>query len=378
MDVVHPLLELQRSRKISFRVAMEYAPTRNMIRASDVVVFCRNTSPQHAQALRTVLDQKKPFIYDLDDNFFEISTETPVGRYHRAEPQIRTLETYLSSASLVRVYSSRVEQIVKKYNPQVALVIPPIKWSFIRPRPLRLEGEPIRIVYATSQQEDPLEEIFRPALVEILKKYTGKVQMVFWGIRPEGYDDFKCVEYWPFTANYNRFLERFSSYGFDIGLAPLQNTPFHLSKTNAKFRDYAACKIAGVYSDVPVYSNCVENGRTGLLVANTPADWFAAISRLIEDAPFRNQIAEQAYLKAQTDYSETSFNLVWLEQIQTLLNSPLPSASVSEISSGLTGSAYDYYWKKISEKSPVELGKIFITRLQNSWNLIKINQFKRI
>ena len=72
---------------------------------ADVVVFCRNVRPDRAELLRTAVAAGVPVLYDLDDNFFELSPETASGRTFAQPEQLAMLTEYLSTASLVRVYS---------------------------------------------------------------------------------------------------------------------------------------------------------------------------------------------------------------------------------------------------------------------------------
>jgi hypothetical protein len=121
------------------------------------------------------------------------------------------------------------------------------------------------------------------------------------------------------TSSYDKFLRQFSEAGFDIGLAPLRNDIFHLSKTNNKFREYGACRIAGIYSDVDVYSSCITHGETGLLVSNDPDSWYKAIAQLIEDRDLRDRIKNQARQFVQEHYSQRHFEKVWRGHIQRVL-----------------------------------------------------------
>lgn len=321
MDVLNPMLDLQRGGRLSFRTHLEFFPNYN--KKADIVVFCRNTDPRNIHHLIHVLQQGIPYIYDLDDNLFEIPLDTEVGRYHRAEPQCSTLIQYLENASLVRVYAPRVRELVMRYNPSVELVTPPLAWSHILPP--KPNGERVRIVYVTSRREDPLVPVFQQALIRILNKYPSQVEFIFWGNKFEGFENLPNVNFWPFERSYNQFLQKFSSAGFQIGLAPMLEGPFYSSKTNNKFREYGASQIAGIYSDVELYSACVEQGKTGLLVKNCEEDWFEAMEILINRVGLRNAIAQKAYENVRHQYSEQAFQETWFTHIQYALQKSFPN-----------------------------------------------------
>jgi hypothetical protein len=174
----------------------------------------------------------------------------------------------------------------------------------------------VRVVYPTSRWlKDDLASLFLADLRQILTVYPGRVRLYFWGYHPpelRGHPAVRCLN---FVPDYDRFFREFAGAGFDIGLAPLRDEVFYRSKSNNKFREYAACRIAGVYSDVDVYSACVEDGRTGLLAAAEPGAWFRALARLIEDGSLRERIQEQAFGYARAHYSLEKFSAVWLEHI---------------------------------------------------------------
>jgi glycosyltransferase involved in cell wall biosynthesis len=321
IGVVKPLLALHRDRRIIFDVTLEPWVSRRQLAQADVVVFCRNTEPRYAAALDAVLALGTPIIYELDDDFFAIPPGAPGGQYHRDPARLAQLERYLRHASLVRVYSEALRARVGELNPHVARVDGLVDWDLVQAARVPRPAAPLRIVYATSRIDDVLAEMFLPDLRRILDTFRGRVEAWFWGYRPSdlgGRPDVHCVG---FVQDYNTFFRRFASTGFDIGLAPLPDDEFHRAKSDNKFREYAATGIAGVYSDVPVYRECVTPGRTGLLVPVRPNAWFDAVARLVDDGALRSRIAEEARSYARTRYSVTRSKDVWLLHLQAVLAS---------------------------------------------------------
>ena len=93
--------------------------------------------------------------------------------------------------------------------------------------------------------------------------------------------------------SYPGFVHWLSSVqpGWDIGLAPLLDTPFNACKSPIKAMDYAALGMVALVSDSPVYRGCLADGSAGQLVCNNPAAWYAALDRLVRDPDKRRTIA---------------------------------------------------------------------------------------
>jgi len=92
--------------------------------------------------------------------------------------------------------------------------------------------------------------------------------------------------------SYAGFVHWLRSAGhWDIGLAPLADTPFNACKSAIKVLDYAALGLASLASDVAAYQGSLADGPGGILVPNSTAAWYEALSRLIRDAAWRRQLA---------------------------------------------------------------------------------------
>src|SRR5262249_49637511 len=122
----------------------------------------------------------------------------------------------------------------------------------------------------------------------------------------------------PLAQDYESFFREFAHARFDVGLAPLENTQFNLCKTNTKYRDYGACCIAGIYSNMGVYSSCVRHEETGLLADDSIDAWVDALTRLIFEHKLREDIQSAAYKDVYEQYRLELVAELWLEQIQTM------------------------------------------------------------
>jgi Glycosyl transferases group 1 len=328
LTVIKPLLGLEARGAVQARFMLEWLIQPRDLDWADILIFCRNMEPNFSQAFHWAIAQGKPYIYDIDDNFFDLPKDTEEFSYYNTPERQGLLIEYLTHAALVRVYSPPMLERVTAITEQVVRTPAPVDLALVHlPNPKDLK--PLKIVYATSRKVDPLFSIFWPALQRILIDYDGRIEAHFWGFFAQKFARLKGIHYHAPTANYDSFLRNFSRSGFSIGLAPLFDTNFYRSKTNNKFREYGACRVAGIYSDVEVYRECVTDQETGILVDNIEESWYQAMVQLIEDENLRLHIQTQAEIVVREQYSEEIFESTWMEQIQAILDRQSSSIGMS-------------------------------------------------
>ena len=321
--IIKPLLFLHQKGQIKLKVFLEAEFNPEWLAWPDLVVFCRNFSPLCLPWLDTLLTRRIPYIYELDDNLLDIPADTPYAQGVRQPFYQANLQRFIRQASLVRVYSNALCERLQPLTTQTSLVAGPLDWSLIHPPHPRHPGDPLKIVYATSRIDgDNLASLFLPALERVLQQYSRRVEVHFLGANPLRDQKLPQVYFEPYCASYDQYLRRFSSAGYDIGLAPLLNDIFHRSKSNIKYREYGASHVAGIYSNVDVYANWVKHGETGLLVENSESEWYNAFVRLIEDETLREHIRQNGYAQVRQQFSQEQSAQDWLEHIQILFSTP--------------------------------------------------------
>jgi len=373
ITVVKPLVNLHRSGRVFARIVLEAQAGRTDLDWADAIVFCRNAAPRHAPLLAAARRRGTPLIYDLDDNLFELPPNCEGLPRVREGSRQAMLEEYLRAATLVRVYSQPLADRVAALNPRVVRTFAPVDMSLVPPPRETRPAGPIKIVYATSRTQDALCEIFWPALVRVLDRYAGRIEVHFWGCRSPQVTGLPGVRHHGLICQYDRYLRRFSRAGYDIGLAPLPDEAFFRSKTNNKFREYGASSIAGIYSDNDVYSHCVQHEVSGLLVANDADRWYDAIVRLIEDEALRRRIQQQARQYVAVHYAQAQFEQLFLEQLQELLRMPARTLPVHESSStALTGpsSAFGHF-RRLSIQTRRSLGTLRRLGPRQAWTALR-------
>lgn len=90
----------------------------------------------------------------------------------------------------------------------------------------------------------------------------------------------------------------------DIAIAPLErNNPFTEAKSCIKYLEAALCRVPTIASPRSDFRRVIAPGRNGL-IADTPAEWRAALAQLVESPDERLALGAQA--NTQTRASETT------------------------------------------------------------------------
>ncbi len=88
----------------------------------------------------------------------------------------------------------------------------------------------------------------------------------------------------------------------DIGIMPLENTPWELGKCAYKLIQYMGCGLPVVASSIGMNNEVVEDGVNGFLVENEH-EWIEKLKILIKDSQLRKQFGSQGREKVEKAYS---------------------------------------------------------------------------
>lgn len=90
--------------------------------------------------------------------------------------------------------------------------------------------------------------------------------------------------------------------GMDIGIMPLQDTPWARGKCGYKLIQYMACGLPVVASPVGVNKEIVEHGVNGYLASNDE-EWKAALETLLRDQDLRQRMGHAGRKKVEAEFS---------------------------------------------------------------------------
>ncbi len=107
-----------------------------------------------------------------------------------------------------------------------------------------------------------------------------------------------CIDVLPWLEE----SEVSSLYQFDIGIMPLNRSPWERGKCGYKLIQYMACGLPVVATSIGVNKDIVEQGVNGFLAQNL-ADWELYLSILLKDNELRYQMGVNGKKKVKKEYS---------------------------------------------------------------------------
>jgi len=239
-------------------------------------------------------------LYDLDDDLRHIPHDHPDAKLLR--PRARVVSRLVRGASAVWVSTSALAATMAGLRDDALVVANGLDeriWTAGPPPkapPVRSPG-PVRILLMGTMTHDADFAIVEAALERLKSVFAEHVSVDILGV--SGRSDMPS---WvnrigmPVHANgsYPGFVNWMTQQHWDIGIAPLADTPFNRCKSAIKTLDYAALGLPVLASDRAVYRGSLADGAAGWLLADDTDAWFVALARLVRDAKLRRRLAESA------------------------------------------------------------------------------------
>ncbi len=307
---------------------------------ADVVVVERWWLPacDEAQAHRLVRDVRargSTLIYTLDDNLLDIDLDEEGSAV--TEVRKRITRYFIREADGVIVSTPALAQRLSHLNSRIRVVPNALDEQLFLTdgfdpllSPPRPAEAPVVLGYmGTLTHAADLALMIGP-LRKLMARYGARVQLEIIGVsqnvnRMQALFGNRVRMLDPGDAvHYEQFAHWFSRNAhWDIGLAPLTDRAFNRCKSDIKFLDYGILGIPGIFSRVGPYADSVVHEQNGLLVDNAPQDWYAALSRLVDDPSLRQRLGRGAaeYVRSQRVLNVRATD--WLAAIEALHNQAL-------------------------------------------------------
>jgi GT2 family glycosyltransferase/glycosyltransferase involved in cell wall biosynthesis len=272
---------------------------------ADIVITQRYAVPDIASADALAAHCRRTgatLAYDLDDDLLHIPRDHPDAAMLR--PKAKVIQRLLRDAGAIFVSTKALAAGLAPLR-RDAVVMPngldERLWADLPAGALpgrRERGGPIRLLCMGTATHGGDFALIEPALTRLKDTFGARVAIDMIGVstRPDLPDWVDRPAMPPnATATYPGFVNWITQQqGWDIGLAPLADTAFNRCKSAIKTLDYAALGLAVVASDVAAYRGSLADGAGGMLAANRPDAWYAALSRLVRDGELRRGLARGA------------------------------------------------------------------------------------
>ena len=286
---------------VGFRAKQFAGVTKKDILWADVVLFIRNDSEEELWLAKQCRAAGKYLIYVLDDDLLHVPGYISSSSHYENPLVLKRIESMMQVCDC---FASPSDKLIEKYKERFSHTFRIAEPSLaqIHEKKPHADGK-VHIGFAGSvDRKKDVDDILGEVLEEILSKYNGRVCVEIFGPETE-FSKKHGIKTYPYADDYMEYQALMRKINWDIGLAPMPNSPFHQCKHYNKLIEYAGFGIAGVYSAVLPYAGVIENGVNGMICENTKSAWVAAISELIENADLRKYIQAQCVHLAKDKFS---------------------------------------------------------------------------
>jgi len=268
------------------RVAVTMGAASDPIPPCDVCIVQRAALPSIEAVDRlvgTLGDMGAALVVDVDDAFVAMDDHPEAAVYRPLNAVIEraiaaAAETWFSTPELARLYA----HVAHRHAIMPNMLDPRIWRDWRNARPAPFGRSAVRMLYMGTNTHGADFALLRPALERLADERPGCFELTLVGV---GHD----IEGAPWLYRqsppgdmiaYPRFVRWLRSQGpYDVGLAPLVETPFNRAKSDIKLLDYLALGMLPVVQDCPAYRLDPDADR----VARHASDWFETLRGVIDD-----------------------------------------------------------------------------------------------
>jgi glycosyltransferase involved in cell wall biosynthesis len=162
-------------------------------------------------------------------------------------------------------------------------------------------GSPSTVKYLKA-----LENVF----IRLSQKFEFKLRIIGGNIDIRGVN----VEFLPWSEE-SEFEYLFTS---DIGIMPLQRSPWEYGKCGFKCIQYMAAGLPVVASSLPANKEIILHEETGFIV-ESENEWYKYLKLLLQDANMRYEYGKKARYRIEEKYSYQVWGSLYVDYIKKLI-----------------------------------------------------------
>ena len=281
-------------------------------RDADVVVFQRVTHRYLLQSIPLIRAEGIAVVIDMDDDLTCIHPANPAFHMlHPANPKLslHSWQNTLAACEAATLVTVSTPALLGRYARKVPGVV---LHNAVPERYLKIEHSDSDVVgWAGSVHSHPTDlQVMGSSVAQLLQagrrfKIAGPLQGVHTALgistklEIETTGVIQDIRAWPLAVN-----------TLGIGVAPLAESKFNMSKSWLKPLEYAAVGVPCVVSPLPEYTRLVKQGIG--VVAKRPDQWRRHLLALAGDPALRTELSERGRLVASKHTIETNA-WRWLE-----------------------------------------------------------------
>ena len=329
--ILDPYELIKNDKRLSYKVTSDESVTSKDILDNDIIIFLRSASIISNLIMFIAKRCNKFSIYDIDDHFLEMPGYSTSQQIKKATKRI---EYNIKNANLVTVSTDKIKSRLTRLNKNIKI----IENSFnihkynqekskqetnnAKKNKIEKKNDKIRIVISNSDnlKLTKTREDFYKAVGMILEEFNDNIELHIFGPELERLNNKRYKNVFHFgLIRYDKHKEILARGNYDIALVPIErekNTTdykFDICKSNIKYIEYGYLKIAGIYSDMEIYSKHIKNGANGILVDNSKKQWYEAIKNMIKNKEMRENIKNNAYKDVKKRYTIEKMASAWKE-----------------------------------------------------------------
>ncbi|WP_413488615.1 glycosyltransferase [Carnobacterium divergens] len=263
----------------------------------DLVWILRSLSPlENPNFLKKITKKKIPVIFEMDDAIYlgekanRLRTKITRSWNH--------VEKYVSNSNAIIVGNEELKTWSLQYNKNV-VVIPTGLDIGSYPKKKHIANDKFTIGWIGSESTAPNLDLVIPAINEFSK--NKNIRVVFIGLgnyssKVKFHEDIEFI-----NLEWSEEIQRNYLQKFDIGIAPLYNTPFNRGKCAYKVIQYMATGIPTVGSPVGVQKELFSSNEIGFS-ANDQEEWISMFNLLLNDNNLRLQLGKNSRMVAENNF----------------------------------------------------------------------------
>lgn len=309
--LIQPLRELARhGHEVTFIHYEKATETLRNAKDYDVIIGQRFAGYDGMALWRRSRLPSNRLVYETDDDLFNLDKSNWAAYQQFNQPKIReAIKGYCELADLVTVTTRTLGELHVEHGARKVAILPNCIPEYVLELPRQQHDRPrIGWIGGSSHGVDVLQAV--PAVRRFMKHHGD------WGLFLGGTDYRPTFD----LSDWSRMIfaewkqinddERayYEMIDFDIGIAPVRETPFNKSKSAIKALEYNARGIPVVASDVQPYREYIKHGYNGFLVKDEQ-EWSHYLRLLADEPDLRNLMGANGRLTAQKWTVEENWKL---------------------------------------------------------------------